>query len=143
MYYWKLHDAFILLIRQHRLLVNKYMAAINAQPEHFRILSLLKSGPRSQREICDEVCTKPSTVSIVVARMAKTGLVQKSVSPDSSRTNCITITPAGLEKLEQMRSVIMKIIEISFKDIPHEDISVMISVFEKMKQNLQDDMLSV
>jgi DNA-binding MarR family transcriptional regulator len=134
-----MHDIFSLLIRQHHALMRKYMSSIDAQPERFWILALLEKGPKSQREICDAVWTKPSTVSIVVTRMVKAGLVKKTVSPDSSRTNCITITPQGLKMLEQMRKVFIEVAEISFKNIPQEEISTMLSVIEKVTKNLQDN----
>jgi DNA-binding MarR family transcriptional regulator len=65
-------------------------------PMTFNILSLLKDGPLSQREISDQVIVAASSITFQVRQLQKKGLIQRRRS--DARTWRVSLTPLGAEK---------------------------------------------
>lgn len=49
----------------------------------------------SLTELSERTLTDPSSVSVVVSRLVRQGLVQRRVSPEDSRRILLSVTPAG------------------------------------------------
>jgi len=61
----------------------------------FLLRALAADGPLAIGELARRARTQPSTVSIIVARLARGGLVAKTRSPEDRRRAVVSITPAG------------------------------------------------
>jgi DNA-binding MarR family transcriptional regulator len=64
-------------------------------PMTYNILTLLESGPRSQREIGEQVIVVASSITFQVRQLQKKGLVQRRRS--DARTWRVSLTPLGAE----------------------------------------------
>lgn len=53
-------------------------------------------GPMSITEVAEQTRTDPSTVSVVVDRLVRKGLVKRTRSDDDARRNELTLTPKGV-----------------------------------------------
>ena len=62
----------------------------------YSILAVLdRLGEASQRELCDEVDLDRSTVTDLVRRMEKAGLIARRRAEGDARRNVVTLTPHG------------------------------------------------
>lgn len=73
------------------------MAEYSITPtQHAALATLLKHGEISQNQLGRLTAMDPSTISIVVRKLVKDGLVKGSPSPTDSRLSILSLTPAGV-----------------------------------------------
>ena len=59
------------------------------------LVTLLKSGPLAQSHLGRTCSMDPSTTTMVIRKLAREGLIEKSRSKEDQRTSMIALTPAG------------------------------------------------
>ncbi|MFT4228752.1 MAG: MarR family transcriptional regulator [Microbacterium sp.] len=67
------------------------------------IATLDRLGPRSQRQLCDEIDLDRSTIADLVTRMERRGLVRRDRDPADARRKTVTLTPLGHREHERLR----------------------------------------
>ena len=74
---------------------------------HYRLLAALEEwGPASQADLGRGTGIDRSDVTAAMLELESRGLVERSADPEHGRRNIVTITPAGLEQLVQLDTVI-------------------------------------
>ncbi|MGI5236833.1 MarR family winged helix-turn-helix transcriptional regulator [Dactylosporangium sp. CA-139066] len=74
---------------------------------HYRLLAALDEwGPASQADLGRATGIDRSDVTASLSDLESRGLVERSVDPGHRRRNIVTITPAGLERLEELDRVV-------------------------------------
>lgn len=77
---------------------------------HYRLLAALEQwGPASQADLGRDTGIDRSDVTAALTELEKRDLVERRVDPDHKRRNIVTITPQGLDALEELDSVIEEI----------------------------------
>lgn len=56
-----------------------------------------------QNELAEELFTDPNTVTAMVARLEKRGLIRREVCPEDGRARLVSLTPAGRRLVERLR----------------------------------------
>jgi len=76
-------------------------AAFELTPLQFAVLdSLLGNGPQDQVTLGGAVALDRSTISLVIRKLERRGLVQRARSEQDQRANIVTITAAGRKLVE-------------------------------------------
>jgi len=76
-------------------------AAFELTPLQFAVLdSLLGNGPQDQVTLGGAVALDRSTISLVIRKLERRGLVQRARSAQDQRANIVTITAAGQKLVE-------------------------------------------
>lgn len=65
--------------------------------QHAALATLLRQGELSQNQLGRLTAMDPSTISIVVRKLVKDGLVKGTPSPTDSRLTMLSLTPRGVE----------------------------------------------
>jgi DNA-binding MarR family transcriptional regulator len=77
---------------------------------HYRLLAALEQwGPASQADLGRDTGIDRSDVTAALTELEKRDLVERRVDPDHKRRNIVTITPQGLDALEELDGVIEEI----------------------------------
>lgn len=74
------------------------IAHLGITPDQFTVLRWLSEGPRqglTQRELCDRMASDPNTVTGLLGRMSRSGLVERLSDPLDKRAKRTRLTPAG------------------------------------------------
>ena len=74
---------------------NRILKPFGLTPMTFNILSVLKDGPLSQREISDRIIVAASSITFQVRQLQKKRLIQRRRS--DARTWRVSLTPIGAE----------------------------------------------
>lgn len=61
------------------------------------LATIMKHGEVSQNQLGRLTAMDPSTISIVIRKLSKHGLVERTASPDDQRLSMIRLTPKGLD----------------------------------------------
>lgn len=90
----------------------------------------------SQVALAAALDTDAMTVSGVLDRLEKRGLVERSVDPTDSRVKLARITPAGLELFATARKLGLAMYEAAMDGITDDERSAAITALKKMRSNL-------
>jgi MarR family transcriptional regulator, lower aerobic nicotinate degradation pathway regulator len=93
----------------HRL-VTEAFAAAGVRGYHYRLLAALDEfGPASQAALGRSTGIDRSDVVAALNELTAMHLVERSPDPDDRRRNVITLTPAGLDHLKRLDTVLDEI----------------------------------
>src|SRR5215469_16836836 len=70
---------------------------------HYRLLAALDEwGPASQADLGRSTGIDRSDVTAVLAELESRNLIERTVDPENLRRNIVTLTPEGLEQLQDL-----------------------------------------
>ena len=74
---------------------------------HYRLLAALEEwGPASQADLGRSTGIDRSDVTAALGELESRQLIERSVDPDNKRRNIVTLTPAGIEQLGDLDTVV-------------------------------------
>ncbi len=114
------------------------LAASGLHPSQFHLLTLLgSSGGLSQTEIASHLLIKPSTLTVMIRRLMKSGLVNKTKDPHDGRILRVYITPQGSQILEGANQKFPLIEEETFAGFTPDEKAT----FELLGLKIRDNLL--
>lgn len=90
----------------------------------------------TQREIADSIDADPMTVSGILDRLEKRGLINRFADPSDSRAKVARLTPEGDAMFQQARAVGLSMYEAAVVGLSAEERDMMKSALCKMRDNL-------
>jgi len=90
----------------------------------------------TQRALADAIDADPMTVSGILDRLDKRGLIDRFPDPSDSRAKLARLTPAGEELFRLARTVGLAMYETATRGLTPEEREVMQSALCKMRDNL-------
>ena len=103
----------------------------------WRALMLLhERNPSSVSEIATQAVLRLSTMTRVVQRLEKRGLVKIARRPADARVTDVYITAEGEQTVEQVRAIASRIYQSAFKDLSAADIETLNSLLRRVFNNL-------
>ncbi|WPC17291.1 MarR family transcriptional regulator [Pediococcus inopinatus] len=109
------------------------------QRGQLRVLRLLVAKePLTNSQIVEELDIRPSSASVLVSKLADSGLVKKVDSPDDKRVTFISLTDKGRESLEKSRRFKNELSDSFFETLSDEEQQQFKSYMQKLLQNLND-----
>src|SRR5882724_571928 len=105
-------------------------------PSWRAIMWLHEHSPSSVSEIADHAVIRLSTMTRVVQRLEKRGLVTLSRRAADARVTDVHITPGGEEVVSQVRSFASRIYQAAFKDFDAAEIETLNGLLRRVFGNL-------
>lgn len=104
----------------------------------YRVLTVLREKTASSVSDLSRIAlTKRTTVSRVVDRMEKAGLVATSSLPEDNRVTMVKITEKGERALSDLTPIVKRQIERALRDIPAKDVDHLITTLKAIGANLE------
>lgn len=114
----------------------KELGLLPGQPH---ILEYLETNDGcSQSDICDAWDLDKSTVSGLVERMERDGLIRIEKKTGDRRKNIIWLTPKGSELWSIMKTYMEQLDQTALEGIPKEEQQIFRTVLEQIYQNLKE-----
>jgi DNA-binding MarR family transcriptional regulator len=114
------------------------LRAMRMSPSQWRVLSVLKSyGALSIGEIVEATLMEQPTISRVVSRLEKNGLVARRSSTRDSRMALISLTPAGGEVFKQIIPAALRHQEQALSGLGRKEIARLVATLEKIETNIE------
>lgn len=111
----------------------------NMDQPSWRVLMLLgDKNPSTVGELSRRSVTKISTITRILIRMEKEGLVIRKPFPDDNRVIEVFITDVGKDSLKDLRKLAAGIFEQAFDGISGEDILKFTDVLMRIRGNLSN-----
>src|ERR1700730_16406244 len=116
------------------------LRALRMSSSQWRVISVLKAyGALSIGEIVEATLMEQPTISRVVARLEKNGLVARRPSTRDSRMALISLTTAGVEVFKQIIPAAMRHQELALTGIGRKEIAQVVATLEKIEENIEAD----
>jgi MarR family transcriptional regulator, organic hydroperoxide resistance regulator len=114
------------------------LRALHMSSSQWRVISVLKAyGALSIGEIVDATLMEQPTISRVVSRLEKNGLVARRPSTRDSRMALISLTPNGVEAFKQIVPAALRHEELALDGIARKEIAQVIATLERIEQNIE------
>ncbi len=105
-----LHDILLEVIRFHYCRTHKLLEKIGIYPgQPPMLLELQNKDGQSQSELARKLKIKPATVTVMINRMEKVGLLERRQDPDDKRISRIYLTQKGRNMCRELERVKQKI----------------------------------
>ncbi len=127
------------LLNRHRCAHHRMVERLGlyyGQP--FMLMTLLRSGEISQKELSRMMHNTPASVAVSVKRMEKAGMLTKTTDENDLRVNKITLTEKGEEMAVKCRDSFCFVDEQMTKGFSEEELKTLENFYERMIQNLED-----
>jgi DNA-binding MarR family transcriptional regulator len=114
------------------------LRTMRMSPSQWRVLSVLKSyGALSIGEIVEATLMEQPTISRVVSRLEKHGLVTRRASTRDSRMALISLTLIGAEVFKQIIPAALRHQEQALAGIGRKEIARLVATLEKIEKNIE------
>jgi MarR family transcriptional regulator, organic hydroperoxide resistance regulator len=118
-------------------MTDKALAASELTIDMWRLLAVLSyRGAQRQVDLVDMTSIEASTVSRLVTRLARMGLVTRKRSETSNREVVIELTAKGRAQVERIIPSAHKLEEMAAAGVPAKDLAVVKRSLRRMYENI-------
>jgi DNA-binding MarR family transcriptional regulator len=112
--------------RRYEMDMEEALRRIDMDVPSWRAIMLVhEQNPSSVSEIAERAVTRLSTMTRVIQRLEKRGLVRLATRTADARVTEVFITPQGEDIVEQVRAVASRIYQAVFKDMSAAEIETL------------------
>ncbi|MDU0204508.1 MarR family winged helix-turn-helix transcriptional regulator [Paenibacillus sp. MAH-36] len=126
------------LLKMHRRTIDQIIHPYDVYPgQPPLLLALSAEDGLSQRELAARIHNKPATLTVMVDRMEKTGLVERRPDPTDQRVTRVYLTDKGREVTVHVKEAIKATDELTFSHFLPEEILLFRRLLLQMQANLR------
>lgn len=134
-----LYNVFYQVIRLHYHRTHMMLDKIGVYPGQPPMLYFLeKEDGQSQKDLADKLNVKPATITVMLNRMEKSGLVLRKQDDEDQRISRVYITEKGKEVYKQVEETMSRIESECFYNFTEEEKIVLRRLFMQMRDNLKN-----
>ena len=131
----------ILITKEHRTAVNRYVEKNDLQKSQHRLLLVLshlieESSNVSQRDLAESLNVTPAAVAVTLKKLEKGGIISKTTSETDNRYNELSITEKGRQIVKDSKKAFRSTDMQIFKDFTTEEMEQLLSFLGRMEANL-------
>ena len=128
---------FTQVARLHFSRAHTLLAEAGLHPSQYHLLTLLNASQGlSQHEIAKQLLMKPSTLTIMLRRLERDGLVEKKRDPNDKRIFRIYLSPNGEEALMKGNNKFAQLEEELYRNFSPSDRETLERLATLMRDNL-------
>jgi DNA-binding MarR family transcriptional regulator len=125
------------ICRAHRNKAQELLSRIDLYPgQEFLLLNLWPKDGLTHTEVAENLCVQPATVTRMLDRLVKTGLVQRRTDADDQRVSRVYLTETGQELLQPIEQVWQELEEVSFANLTLEERLLLRRILLQVNENL-------
>lgn len=136
-----------LINRAARLLTrwgDERFAALGLAVAQVPVLAALKDGRAlTQKELAYLARIEQPTMTHLLARMERDGLVKRTANPADKRSSLVSLTPLALGKLPEAKIMLMEGNAAALRGFTAEEIAVLSSLLRRVVRNLDPDAVEI
>jgi Transcriptional regulators len=124
-------------VKLHHSLVQQMLSEFDLHPgQPPLLLALGRQDGRSQNELAQELRITPATLTMMVKRMEKNGLLVRRTDPQDLRVSRVSLTDKGRQALSAAREALEKLEEAAFVGFAPEEKELLRSLMLRVYENL-------
>jgi DNA-binding MarR family transcriptional regulator len=125
------------ICKAHRNKAQELLSRIDLYPgQEFLLLNLWPEDGLTHSEVAENLCVQPATVTKMLDRLVKTGLVQRLTDPDDQRVSRVYLTEKGRQLLAPIEQVWDELEQVSFANLTLEERLLLRRILMQIYENL-------
>jgi DNA-binding MarR family transcriptional regulator len=125
------------ICKAHRNKAQELLSRIDLYPgQEFLLINLWPEDGLTQSEVAESLCIQPATVTKMLDRLVKTGLVQRVQDSSDQRVSRVYLTEKGRELLEPIEQVWEELEQTSFANLSLEERLLLRRLLLQVHENL-------
>lgn len=125
-------------IRLYYLRTHELLEKVGLYPGQPRVLhALWVTDGLSQKQIGKELNIKPSTVTVMINRMEKAGLVKRVQDKNDLRVSKIHLEQKGIDLKDEIKEIGRIVSEETFKGFSEQEKEIMATFLNRISKNLE------
>lgn len=113
--------------------VRKDVDRYGINPEHFMVLELLYSkGPHPVQKICEKLSIPSGSITYVVDKLEKKGLVERQVNPTDRRASNVVLTEKGTTLFDEIFPQHVETISANLASVSNEEKEQLLLLLKKI-----------
>ena len=129
-----------LIARSARLLTRRgeeRFRALGLAIAQMPVLVALKDGASlTQKELAVLAQIEQPTMTHLLARMERDGLIRRTPNPHDKRSSLISLTPSALKKLPEARAVLLEGNTVALQGFTEEEVATLSQLLRRVMENL-------
>jgi DNA-binding MarR family transcriptional regulator len=131
--YW----IFTQVIRNHYYRTRKLLDKIGVYPGQPPLLFIIGSQEgQSQKELADRLKIKAATITVMLGRMERSGMVERQPDPNDQRISRVYLTEKGKKLRQEAIDALLSVEEECFKNITSEEKLLLRRLLMQIRDNL-------
>lgn len=139
---WEIRFGFLLhdCARLRRVVIDETFKPLNVTRSQAWLLAYLsRSDGATQSELAEQMNLGKVAVGGLVDRLEANGMIERRAHPSDRRVNNIFLTDTGRNVVREIRKLTLIANEDMLKGFTVKDLKAIVSLLEKFKQNLQQE----
>mgnify|MGYP002626887835 CR=1 FL=1 len=134
----ELLNLFTDMVRAHTAYIDRQLASLGLSNGQGGVISVLgRYGSLTQNELARFRQVTPATISIMLDRMERDGLVSRFTAKDNSRANNVRLTQKGEALYTELDSLMAGEPALVFEGLTQEEKDLAADIFRKITENDQ------
>lgn len=101
------------------------------------MFALARKNGQSQKELAEQLDIKAATLTVMINRMEKNGMVRRETDEKDQRVTRIYLTERGVETLEVVRETLDRLEQQAIAGLSEEEIETLHSLLGRIKHNIR------
>jgi DNA-binding MarR family transcriptional regulator len=125
------------ICRAHRNKAQELLSRLNLYPgQEFLLINLWPEDGLTHSDVAESLCVQPATVTKMLDRLVKGGLVQRQQDTDDQRVSRVYLTEKGRDLLRPIEQVWDELEQISFANLTLEERVLLRRILLQVNENL-------
>jgi len=125
------------ICRAHRNKAQELLSQIDLYPgQEFLLLNLWPQDGLTHSEVAEHLCVQPATITRMLDRLVKTGLVQRRTDAQDQRVSRVYLTEKGQQLLKPIEQIWDELEQISFANLTLEERLLLRRILLQVYKNL-------
>ncbi len=125
------------ICKAHRNKAQDLLSRIDLYPgQEFLLISLWPEDGLTHSEVAESLCVQPATVTKMLDRLVRTGLVQRQQDTDDQRVSRVYLTEKGRQLLQPIEQAWNELEQISFANLTLEERLLLRRILMQVFENL-------
>jgi DNA-binding MarR family transcriptional regulator len=123
------------ICRAHRNKAQELLSQVDLYPgQEFLLLNLWPQDGLTHSEVAEHLCVQPATVTRMLDRLVKTGLVQRLTDAEDQRVSRVYLTEKGRQLVQPIEQIWDELEQISFANLTLEE-RLLMQVYQNLGGN--------
>lgn len=124
--------------RLHHRIVERRLSGLGVHnSQHWMLMYLARTGKiPSQKGIAENFNMSPASVAATIKKLAQGGYIEKTGCDSDNRRNQISITPKGMQVVQQSRSCFEEIEQAMFAGLSEEQMQALCETLGVIMENM-------
>lgn len=108
-------------------------------PQIMMLFQLYKLGLSKLSQLADRMRVKPSSITVMIDRLEKTGFVERQADPNDRRIVLVQLTDKGLDIIQQTIEIRGKVMNQLFRDLSEDQIITLVDTLESITKQYEEE----